>query len=226
LESGIQPEKAFSAPPSIVSGMSSPASKAASAPMVSDSLGLSYLIRAYQDRGHEVANLDPLGIHSFRRDFPAELDYKYHGFTDADLDRKLNLYGTSSGGNVGFLDILGSRPTITLRQVVANLQKTYCGSLGVEYTHMQSREKCNWIRSQVETPKWMSFSNQKKLHIYERLCFADHFEKFLANKFNTAKRFGLEGGESSIPGLKYLVDRGSELGVQSFTLGMPHRGIG
>lgn len=212
-------------PPTISPTISTnPVSKVSNVPLVSDSLGLSYLIRAYQDRGHEIANLDPLGVHAFRRDVPQELDYKYHGFTDADLDRKLNLLGTSSGGNVGFLDILGSRPTITLRQVVTNLQKTYCGSLGVEYMHMQSRDKCNWIRSQVETPKWMSFSKQKKLHIYERLCFADHFEKFLANKFNTAKRFGLEGGESSIPGLKYLVDRGSELGIQSFTIGMPHRG--
>jgi 2-oxoglutarate dehydrogenase E1 component len=53
---------------------------------------------------------------------------------------------------------------------------------------------------------------------------ADGFEKFLASKFNTAKRFGLEGGESCIPGMKALVDRGSELGVESFNIGMPHRG--
>jgi 2-oxoglutarate dehydrogenase E1 component len=120
--------------------------------------------------------------------------------------------------------MLGSRPSITLRQVISNLQKTYCSSLGVEYMHMGSRDKCNWIRSQVETPKWMQFSKEKRMHIYERLCFADQFEKFLANKFNTAKRFGLEGGESVIPGLKCMIDRGSELGVESFAFGMPHRG--
>lgn len=70
----------------------------------------------------------------------------------------------------------------------------------------------------------MQFSKAKKMHIYERLCFADHFEKFLANKFNTAKRFGLEGGEACIPGLKCMIDRGSELGIQTFVFGMPHRG--
>lgn len=64
---------------------------------------------------------------------------------------------------------------------------------------------------------------EKRVHIYERLCFADQFEKFLANKFNTAKRFGLEGGDSCIPGLKCMVDRGSELGIESFAFGMPHR---
>ena len=76
---------------------------------------------------------------------PPELDYKYHGFTDADLDRPLNLLGTATGGNKGFLDILGSRPAnMTLRQVVASLQKTYCSTLGVEYMHIGSKEKCNW----------------------------------------------------------------------------------
>lgn len=194
--------------------------------MISDSLGLSYLINAYQVRGHELANLDPLGIHGYRTgESPPELDYKYHGFRDEDLDRPLNLLGKTSGGNAGFLDILGSgKVNSTLRQVVANLRKTYCSSLGVEYMHMGSREKTNWIRAQVETPKWMKFSKEKKLHIYERLCFADQFEKFLGNKFNTAKRFGLEGGESCVPGLKCMIDRGSELGLESFSFGMPHRG--
>ena len=84
----------------------------------SDSLGLSYLINAYQTRGHEIANLDPLNINSQRSDGngkfnrsgsgsdnPMELDYKFHGFNENDLDRKLNLLGTASGGNTGFLEV-------------------------------------------------------------------------------------------------------------------------
>ncbi len=196
-----------------------------SSPIASDSLGLSYLIRAYQARGHEIANLDPLGMHAFRQETPPELDYTYHGFKEADMDRTLNLLGHSTGGNTGFLDILGStRPNVTLRQVLTSLKKTYCSSLGVEYMHIPSQDKCNWIRNQIEQPKWMQFTKEKRMHIYERLCFADQFEKFLANKFNTAKRFGLEGGESCIPGLKCMIDRGSELGIESFVFGMPHRG--
>ena len=116
------------------------------------------------------------------------------------------------------------RPNVTLRQILDQLNRTYCSSLGVEYMHMVSIEKQNWIREQVERPKFLRYSKEKKMHIFERLCFADHFEKFLANKFNTAKRFGLEGGESCIPWLKFLVDRGSELGIESFSVGMPHRG--
>jgi 2-oxoglutarate dehydrogenase E1 component len=229
VEAGRPSEESFQALPSVVGtvGQKSVASVAGSSstPIVSDSLGLSYLIRAYQARGHEAAHLDPLNFHSYRSaELPPELDYKYHGFKDADLDRTLNLLGTSTGGNTGYLDILGSRPNITLRQVMNNLKKTYCSSLGVEYMHMQNQEKCNWVRDQVENPKWMKFSQEKRKHIYERLAFADHFEKFLANKFNTAKRFGLEGGESCIPGLKAMIDRGSELGIESFVFGMPHRG--
>jgi 2-oxoglutarate dehydrogenase E1 component len=201
---------------------------AGGAPVASDSLGVSYLIRAYQERGHEQANLDPLGLHAYRAaNGPPELDYKFHGFTEKDLDRPLNMLGTSTGGHTGYLEVLGhgaQKLNITLRQIIANLKKSYCSSLGVEYMHMAQMEKCNWIRDQVENPKWMKFTKQKRMHIYERLCFADQFEKFLANKFNTAKRFGLEGGESCIPGLKCLVDRGSELGIESFVIGMPHRG--
>jgi 2-oxoglutarate dehydrogenase E1 component len=233
MDKGVDPKFAFAAPRSLVgstgAATGSPSVSAAneSAGVKSDSLSLSFLISAYQMRGHEMANLDPLGLNGFRdpRGVP-ELDYKFHGFTDADLDRKLNLQGNhSSGGHTGFLDLLVKRKdNLTLREVITNLKETYCGSIGVEYMHMGSREKCNWIRNQVENPKWNTFTKEKKIHIYERLAYADHLEKYLGNKFNTAKRFGLEGGEACIAGLKAMIDRGSELGAESFVFGMPHRG--
>ena len=229
LEGGVEPYLSYSSPPSLSAGGVSavPIESHGQNKPQSDSLGLSHLIRAYQVRGHEIARLNPFGTPLANQSPtpPPELDYRFHGFKEADLDRDLNLLGTSTGGNTGFLETLASgKAKITLRQVIAGLEKTYCSTLGVEYMHISSREKCNWIRNQVESPKWMKFSKEKKLHIHERLCFADHFEKYLGNKFNTAKRFGLEGGESCIPGLKYMVDRGSELGVESFVFGMPHRG--
>lgn len=172
-----------------------------------------------------MANLDPLGLHSFRSPVPPpELDYKYYGFTDADLDRVLSLRGHSKGGHKGFLSELADGRPVTLRQVVDKLKQTYCQTLGVEYMHMSSRDKCNWIRARVETPLWLSYSKEKKLHIFERLAYADHFERFLGNKYNTAKRFGLDGGEAVIPGLKVMIDRASEQGVTDFVFGMPHRG--
>mmetsp|Transcript_14840 Transcript_14840/g.21914 ORF Transcript_14840/g.21914 Transcript_14840/m.21914 type:complete len:1037 (-) Transcript_14840:232-3342(-) len=194
----------------------------------SDSLGVSHLIRSYQVNGHMAANLDPLGLHSPesfpRRNAKNMLDIEYHGFSEVDLDRELVLKGTSTGGNKGFLEDLTTIKNVTLRMVRDQLQKTYCGSLGVEYMHIGDKDKCNWIRERVEKPRWLKYDREKKHHIYERLCFADTFETFLQQKFNTTKRFGLDGGESVVPALKDAIDRASELGAHSFVIGMPHRG--
>jgi 2-oxoglutarate dehydrogenase E1 component len=157
--------------------------------------------------------------------YPPQLTPQFHGFTEKDWDRTMNFKGTSSGGNKGFLEELASAPgKVTLRQVVEQLRKTYCGTLGVEYMHIGDSAKCNWIRERVETPRWQFYDKEKKQHIFERLAFADTFESYLAHKFNTTKRFGLDGGEAIVPALKDGIDRASELGAHSFVIGMPHRG--
>ena len=154
------------------------------------------------------------------------LTVKFHGFDpDRDMDRELNFKGVHTGGNKGFLEDLTSMPgRVTLRKVVDRLQQTYCGTMGVEYMHIGSTNKCNWIRERIEHPNFLKVDDEKKMHIFERLCFADTFENFLANKFNTTKRFGLDGGEAIVPALKDAIDRASELGAHSFIIGMPHRG--
>ena len=201
------------------------------------------MIRAYQVNGHTAANLDPLGIHnreSFPHrpsnvrppeglgedGFPIELTPAFHGFDNVkDLDRQLNFRGVHSGGNKGYLEELSSMPgKVTLRMVLDELRKTYCGTLAVEYMHIGDPIKCNWLRERIEQPRWLQYDREKKLHIFERLCFADTFENFLAFKFNTTKRFGLDGGEAIVPALKTAIDRASELGAHSFIIGMPHRG--
>ena len=96
--------------------------------------------------------------------------------------------------------------------------------LSLSLQHIGDPDKVNWIRERVERPRWLKYDKEKKQHIYERLCFADTFETFLAQKFNTTKRFGLDGGEAIVPALKDAIDRASELGAHSFVLGMPHRG--
>ena len=141
------------------------------------------------------------------------------------MDRELNFKGVHTGGNKGFLEDLTSMPgKVTLSKVVNRLRETYCGTIGVEYMHIGSTEQCNWIRERVESPSFLACDREKKIHIFERLCFADTFETFLANKFNTTKRFGLDGGEAIVPALKDAIDRASELGAHSFIIGMPHRG--
>lgn len=242
-EPGSAPHFQFNQPTVLVSSKAQP-SPATTAVLPSDSLGVAHLIRAYQVNGHRSANLDPLGLHaneSFpsrpgnarsRTDLDAEeglaktLTVGFHGFDPAtDMDRELNFKGVHTGGNKGFLEDLTSMPgKVTLRKVVERLRQTYCGTIGVEYMHIGSVEQCNWIRERVEHPSFLECDREKKVHIFERLCFADTFENFLASKFNTTKRFGLDGGEAIIPALKDAIDRASELGAHSFIIGMPHRG--
>jgi 2-oxoglutarate dehydrogenase E1 component len=209
-------------------------------------LGVAHLIRAYQVNGHRSANLDPLGLYT-NESFPYRpgnvrskndlvpadgkgiadtLTVGFHGFDpDKDMDRELNFKGVHTGGNKGFLEDLTNMPgKVTLRKVVNRLQETYCNTIGVEYMHIGSTHQCNWIRERVENPNFLKVDKEKKVHIFERLCFADTFENFLANKFNTTKRFGLDGGEAIVPALKDAIDRASELGAHSFIIGMPHRG--
>ena len=100
---------------------------------------------------------------------------------------------------------------------------SYCGSIGWEIQHIRGLDKQNWLRQRIETtPDEMP--KQERLHLLERLAFAVKFEAFLANKFNTAKRFGLEGCESMVPGMKSMVDVASEMGAADTVVGMAHRG--
>ncbi|OQS07064.1 2-oxoglutarate dehydrogenase E1 component [Thraustotheca clavata] len=225
VEDGAIPGEAFIPPPTIQAGVTPVARGAVSQEVlggINHALGLSYLIRAYQSRGHEMANLDPLGLQN--RPVLPELDIKMYGFTDADLDKTITIPKNFASGVTGFLEELTEGKNPTLGQIVQRLKETYCSSIGVQYMHIPDREKCNWIRTHVEHLVKKEEPKDKKMHILERLAFSVNFEKFLGNKYNTVKRFGLDGGESLIPGMKYMIDRATELGMEHVVVGMPHRG--
>jgi 2-oxoglutarate dehydrogenase E1 component len=230
VDAGRAPGAAFTPPPSVQSISyplpgSGAASGASTEKAVSERLALSHLIRAYSVRGHEVAVLDPLALRNRPIAGVKELDFRSHGFSEADLDREFDVRGVAHlKGFLGASEGAGMSGRITLRALISRLEATYCGNIGWEYMHMNSQDKCNWIRERVELAKPPTYSREKRLHVFDRLAYSDQFERYLANKFNTAKRFGLEGCESLIPGLKSLVDRATELGVEHVTVGMPHRG--
>jgi 2-oxoglutarate dehydrogenase E1 component len=90
--------------------------------------------------------------------------------------------------------------------------------------HIPDREKCDWLRERIETPQPFKYSIEEKRTILDRLIWSDSFERFISSKYPNEKRFGLEGGESLIPGVKSMIDRTVEHGVESITMGMPHRG--
>ena len=197
----------------------------------SDAVRAIHLIRAYQDRGHHTADLDPLklrreAIHlGGGEDEVPDTNPALYGFTADDWDRPLDLDGFTSGAQGGLLnnaDLDGDGQT-TFGELMTFLQQTYCGTVGYEFTHIRNKEQVNWCADQIEQVV-ETLPNADAKQVLERLDFATTFEATLAKRFNTEKRFGLEGLETLIPGLKQMIDVSSEQGAEEFVFGMAHRG--
>jgi len=184
---------------------------------IQESMRLMMLIRAYQINGHSIANLDPLSLSN--HEVPVSLDPSLYGFTEADMDRD---FFVGTWRMKGFLN--EERPIQTLRQILTRLRETYCGTIGYEYMHIQDREQCNWLRERIETERKKQYAPERKKILLDRLGWGEMFENFLSNKYSAAKRFGLEGCESLVPGFKEIIDKAAEMGVEAINIGMPHRG--
>uniref|UniRef100_A0A8C1HXP9 2-oxoglutarate dehydrogenase complex component E1 n=1 Tax=Cyprinus carpio carpio TaxID=630221 RepID=A0A8C1HXP9_CYPCA len=191
--------------------------------VVEDHLAVHTLIRAYQVRGHHVARLDPLGILTADLDsfVPSDLITSIdklgsYGLEESDLDKSFQLPLTTFIG--------GNESTLPLREIIHRLETSYCGHTGVEFMFINNMEQCQWIRQKFETPGIMMFSDREKRTLLARLVRSTRFEDFLARKWSSEKRFGLEGCEVLIPALKMIIDKSSEAGIESVIMGMPHRG--
>ncbi|HEY3102904.1 MAG TPA: multifunctional oxoglutarate decarboxylase/oxoglutarate dehydrogenase thiamine pyrophosphate-binding subunit/dihydrolipoyllysine-residue succinyltransferase subunit [Pyrinomonadaceae bacterium] len=170
------------------------------------------LINAYRVRGHLIADIDPL--HALPLLYHPELDIETYGLTIWDLDRLF-----ISGG-------LGGTETATLREILDIVQHAYCGKVGTEYRHIQSKEEKLWLREQIrrEFVHPDPIDAEVKKRILWKLISAEQFEKFLNTKFLGQKRFSIEGCETIIPLLDQLIERAGDLGIEQITMGMAHRG--
>jgi 2-oxoglutarate dehydrogenase E1 component len=176
-----------------------------------DSLRAVMLIRAYRIRGHLLANLDPLELES--KELHPELDPASYGFGDDDWDRPI------------FIDYVLGLETATLAEIIERLRKTYCGTIGVEFMHIQDPAQKAWIQERIEAiGNQTDFTIKGKQAIYERLVDAEEFERYLHKKYTGTKRFGMDGAESVIPAIEQILKRGSQLGLREAVLGMAHRG--
>ena len=176
-----------------------------------DSIRALMLIRAYRVRGHLKANLDPLKL-TQASDHP-ELKPESYGFEEKDMDRLI------------FIDNVLGIESATLREIIANLEATYCGTIGVQFMHIQDPEQKAWIQKTLENVlNQPDFTDMGKKAILERLVAAEIFERFLDRKYTGTKRFGLEGAESMIPALEQILKRGSKLGLEEVVIGTAHRG--
>uniref|UniRef100_A0A2Z5RE50 2-oxoglutarate dehydrogenase complex component E1 n=1 Tax=Reticulitermes speratus TaxID=60591 RepID=A0A2Z5RE50_9NEOP len=192
--------------------------------VIDDHLAVQAIIRSYQARGHLVADLDPLGItyadlhgtYTDRKGAPPEQVVRHHMLDEADMDRVFKLPSTTFIG--------GKEKSLSLREILQRLETAYCRHIGCEFMFINSLEQCNWIRQKLESPGIMEMDNDEKRLILARLTRATGFESFLARKWSSEKRFGLEGCEILIPAMKQVIDKSTELGVESIVMGMPHRG--
>jgi 2-oxoglutarate dehydrogenase E1 component len=170
------------------------------------------LINAYRVRGHLIADIDPL--HAMPVLYHPELDIETYGLTIWDLDRQF-----ITGG-------LAGTEIAPLREILDILQRAYCGKVGIEYRHIQSKEEKVWIREQIRqqfvSPQPVPVEIKKQL--LWKLISAEQFERFLHTKYLGQKRFSLEGSETIIPLLDQLIEGAAVRGVEDITLGMAHRG--
>ena len=169
------------------------------------------LINAYRIRGHLLADIDPLNMTSQNS---AELELENFGLTIWDLDREF-----ITGG-------LHGEKTATLRRILNILQKAYCGKVGIEYRHIQSKEEKEWIRARVREHfvDTVPLAPELRKELLQKLIEAEQFEQFLHKKYLGQKRFSLEGCETVIPMLDQLVEGAADRGVDEIYMGMAHRG--
>ncbi len=176
-----------------------------------DSIRALMMIRAYRVRGHLIADLDPLGLEE--RAYNPELDPATYGFDEEDYEREIFI-----------CNVLGIE-SATLNEIMAVLRQTYCGTVGVEFMHIQDPGQKAWIQERIEGARNQPrFSVEEKRAILVQLSAAETFERFLDKKYTGTKRFGLDGAESMIPALQCILERGARSGVEQVVMGMPHRG--
>ena len=176
-----------------------------------DSVRALMMIRAYRMRGHLHADLDPLGLAP--PNDHEELHPATYGFTEADYGRKI------------FIDRVLGLEYATIPEMLEILRRTYCGSIGWEFMHIEDPAEKLWLQERIEGPdKAIAFTNEGKRAILNKLVEAEGFEKFCDLRFTGTKRFGLDGGEAMIPALEQIIKRGGALGVQEIVIGMAHRG--
>ena len=166
-------------------------------------------IQAYRTIGHLQARINPLA-----EPFPHfELTDKALGLDTLPADRVFHT-GDFLGGQL-----------LPLGDILARLKATYCGPIGVEFTHIQDGERRRWLQERVEScglrPTYDAGARRRFLR---SIVQAEQFERFLHKTFVGAKRFSVEGGEVMLAVMDQLIHRAPSVGIADLVIGMAHRG--
>jgi 2-oxoglutarate dehydrogenase E1 component len=194
-----------------------PAARAGSGPQqqaVSDEkqVKVLQLINAFRFRGHQHANLDPLGLWIQPR--VRDLELSHHNLSEKDFDTTYNVGSYAVG-----------KESMPLGDLFKSLNRTYCGSIGTEYMHITDTDQKRWLQHRIESVQAKpEVSRDDKINLLKGLVASDGMEKYLGAKFPGAKRFSLEGGDALVPMLKALISHAGSKGTKEVVVGMAHRG--
>lgn len=174
---------------------------------------LARLADAFRRLGHLRADLDPLQLQ--QAEAVEELNPSFHGLEGVAPDQLLDTEGVFAAGP----------SQLPMREILRRFEHIYCGSIGVEFMHLEDADERRWLREYLEADGgWPRPTQEERRHLLERLCAAEGLEKHLARRYPGTKRFGLEGGESLIPLLDEIIQRAGAAGNVEIMLGMAHRG--
>ncbi len=169
------------------------------------------LIKSYRNRGHLKANLDPLGMMEHKT--VEDLSIEFHGLSTSDLDEEF------------YTDTFTDATKLTLREIVRQLEASYCGNIAIECNHIFDSKERRWFQRKFESRlKDYSFGEDEKINIYERLNSAEGLAKYLSAKYPGMKRFGIDGAESLVPLVESVIQNCGSLGANQLCFGMAHRG--
>ena len=171
--------------------------------------GVLDLVHSYREFGHLIADIDPLGRRA--REHPL-LELEQFGLRETDLEREVAspFYGLELA---------------ELGEVLDALHTTYCGTLGVEFMHIEDPERREWLLERMEPIRNRpERTPDERRQLLDQLVATNGFERFLHSHYRGAKRFSLEGGEALVPLLDSLIERAGTQGTDEIVMGMPHRG--
>jgi 2-oxoglutarate dehydrogenase E1 component len=169
------------------------------------------LIQVYRQRGHQIADLDPLGL--WQRPMPSVLKLEYFGLGESDMNTEFH-----TGG-------FGGTARMPFRELLELLKKTYSSKIGADFAHVSRARERHWLQDRFESPvPHYRLTREEKLALLVSLTGAEGIERYLHTRYVGQKRFSLEGGEAMIPMINDLIQQGGRQGLEEVVIGMAHRG--
>ena len=164
------------------------------------------MVTQYRAQGARYAAINPI----YDSSGGDELHPQQYGFSAQEMDAVVQT------------DIEGM-PQLTIAQLADKLRTTYCGTVALEFMHINNNERRNWLRRKFEGRRPQT-SAADKARLLERVIAAETLERFLHTKYPGQKRFSLEGGDTLIPLLDSLLRAAIESDIAEAVIGMAHRG--